>query len=274
MRAGAPAERERILFLTADGPKIEDPEFRAAVAAIQAGDATELARLLDTRPSLLTEPAIEPELGPRGYFSNPMLFWFVANNPTLIPAPPPNIVEIAKLMIGRGVAQKDLDYTLGLVMTDALMPRPVQMALVRTLVQAGAVAGRGTVMATLGHGQIGPIAWLLDHGHELTILEAAGLGRNAELARLLEGASAEEAREGLAMAVINGQLEAARLCLEAGADPNLFMPTHKHSVPLHQAAIHDDVPMLKLLIAHGARRDIEDTLWRGMRLSVITRPSV
>jgi len=265
-RDGAPAERERILFLTADGPRIEDPDFRAAVAAIQAGDAKKLARLLDAWPSLLTQSAIEPELGARHYFSDPMLFWFVANNPTLIPAPPPNIVEIAELMIARGVAKKDLDYTLGLVMTDARMPRPTQLALVRTLVQAGAVAGRGTVMATLGHRQVGPIAWLLDHGHELTILEAAGLGRNAELARLLEGASAEEARGGLAMAVINRQLEAARLCLEAGADPNLFMPVHKHSTPLHQAAIHDDVPMLELLIAHGARRDIEDTLWRGTPL--------
>ena len=264
--AGDPTDRDRILYLTAEGPHIEDPEFRAAVAAIQAGDAAGLARLIDARPSLLAEPAIEPDLGPRGYFSDPMLFWFVANNPTLIPAPPPNIVEIARLMIARGVAQKDLDYTLELVMTDGAMPRAVQMALVETLAEAGAAASRAAVIATLGHRQTAPIAWLLAHGLALTALEAAGLGRTAELARLLEGASPDEKRDALAMAVINGEADAARLCLAAGADPNRFMPVHQHSTPLHQAAINDDVETLRLLVAHGARGDVRDTLWRGTPL--------
>lgn len=264
--AGDPIDRELILHLTADGPRIEDPEFRAAVAAIHAGDEKKLAGLLDARPSLLTEPAIEPDIGPRGYFSDPMLFWFVANNPTLIPAPPPNILEIAKLMIARGVARADLDYTLELVMTDGAMPRPTQMALVRLLVDAGAAAGRQAIIATLGHGQTAPVAWLVEHGRPLTVLEASGLGLGAELARLLETASVDEKSDALAMAVINRQAEAARLCLAAGADPNRFMPIHKHSVPLHQAAIHDDVPMLKLLVEHGARLDIRDTLWRGTPL--------
>lgn len=263
---GDPIDRERILYLTAEGPRIEDPEFRAAVAAIHAGDAAGLARLLDARPSLLTEPAIEPDFGPRGYFSDPMLFWFVANNPTLIPAPPPNIVEIARLMIARGVARPDLDYALELVMTDGAMPRPVRMALVETLVEAGARAGRDAVISTLGHRQTAPIAWLLDHGLALTVLEAAGLGRTAELARLLETASIDEKSDALAMAVINHEAEAARLCLAAGADPNRFMPIHRHSTPLHQAAVNDDVETLALLVAHGARRDVRDTLWRGTPL--------
>jgi ankyrin repeat protein len=263
---GDPIDKERILYLTAEGPRIENPEFRAAVSAIHSGDAGALARLLDARPSLLREPAIEPDIGPRGYFTDPMLFWFVANNPTLIPAPPPNIVEIAELMIARGVARRDLDYTLELVMTDGLMPRPVQMALVRTLVEAGAAASHDAVLMTLGHGQTAPIAWLLDHGLPLTAIEAAGLGRTADLERLLETAPAGEKNDALAVAVINRQAEAARVSLEAGADPNLFMPIHKHSVPLHQAAIHDDVPMLKLLVAHGARLDIRDELWRGTPL--------
>lgn len=264
--AGNPAGKERILWLTQEGPRIEDPEFRAAVAAIQAGDAGGLARLLDARPSLLTEPAVETDIGPSGYFTDPMLFWFVANNPTLIPAPPPNIVEVARLMIDRGVAQRDLDYTLELVMTDGVMPRPVQLDLVRVLVEAGAVANRNAVLMTLGHGQQAPIAWLLDHGIELTAIEAAGLGREGELKRLLSSASADERNGALAMAVINRHADAARLCLEAGADPDLFMPCHTHSTPAHQAAINDDVAMLKLLVEHGTRLDIEDKLWRGTPL--------
>jgi len=171
-------------------------------------------------------------------------------------------------MIDRGVAQKDLDYTLALVMTDSLMPRPTQLALVQTLVEAGAAVSRKAILSTLAHRQVAPVAWLLEHGRAPTILEAAGLGRHAELAHFLEIASQDDKQEALALAVINRQREAARLCLEAGADPNRLMPAnaHPHSTPLHQAALHDDVPLLQLLVAHGARLDIEDTLWRGTPL--------
>ena len=41
---------------------------------------------------------------------------------------------------------------------------------------------------------------------------------------------------------------------------------HKHSTPLHQAAINDDFEMMKLLVAHGARLDTRDTLWNGTPL--------
>lgn len=264
--AGDPVDKERILYVIADGPRIEDAGFRAAVAAIQSGDAAALARLLDARPELLTMRAVEPDIGPRGYFSDPRLFWFVANNPTLVPEPPPDIVEIAELMIARGIAQEDLDYTLALVMTNGQMPRAVQRDLVRALAGAGAVADRNAVIATLGHRQAAPVAWLVAHGRPLTAIEAAGLGRAAALGPLLERATREERTEALAMAVINAEREAARLCLAAGADPNAFMPCQSHSTPLHQAALDGDVEMMTLLVAHGARLDIEDKLWRGTPL--------
>ena len=41
---------------------------------------------------------------------------------------------------------------------------------------------------------------------------------------------------------------------------------HKHSTPLHQAAINEDLPMMELLLACGARTDIRDTLWNGTPL--------
>jgi ankyrin repeat protein len=263
---GDPIDRDRILYLTAEGPRIEDPDFRAAVAAIHAGDGDALARLLDARPELLHMRAIEPDIGTRGYFSDPKLFWFVANNPTLIPRPPANIVEIARLMIDRGVGQADLDYTLELVMTDAAMPRDLQIDLVSTLVEAGAQAGEQALLTTLGHRQTRPVEWLLERGLEPSAAVAAGLGRLDALPALLARASPEQRSDALAMAVINGQREAARLCLEAGADPDRFMPCHRHSTPLHQAALDGDVETMKLLVAHGARRDIEDRLWHGTPL--------
>jgi ankyrin repeat protein len=66
--------------------------------------------------------------------------------------------------------------------------------------------------------------------------------------------------------VINRRLEAARLCLHAGADPNQFLPVHRHSTPLHQAAVNDDVAMLTLLVERGAHLDTLDTLWRSTPL--------
>jgi hypothetical protein len=68
------------------------------------------------------------------------------------------------------------------------------------------------------------------------------------------------------MASINGEVAAARLCLEAGADPDRFMVCHGHSTPLHQAAIDDNLTLMALLVAHGGRTDIRDTLWGGTPL--------
>ena len=41
---------------------------------------------------------------------------------------------------------------------------------------------------------------------------------------------------------------------------------HKHSQPLHQAALHDDVDLLKLLVEAGASLEARDTLWDGTPL--------
>lgn len=265
-RDGAPIDRERILYLTADGPKIEDAEFRAAVVAILVGDAAALARLLDARPSLLSERAVEPELGPKGYFSDPMLFWFVANNPTLVPQSPSNIVEIAQVMIARGVARCDLDYALELTMTNGMMARAQQIALTAALVEAGAAATSQAILMTLGHEQREVVAWLVARGRPLDAATAAGLGRVDTLPGLLAAASADEKAEALAMAVVNHQVEAVRCCLEAGADASRFMPVHAHSTPLHNAALHGDLEIMRMLVGAGARIDAVDTMWRGTPL--------
>jgi hypothetical protein len=96
-------------------PVIRDPSFRAAVAAIHRGDTAELARLLDAEPRLLRERILEPDCyrdaGRPQYFLDPRLFWFIANNPTLIKTIPANVGDMAQTMISRGVERADLDYT-------------------------------------------------------------------------------------------------------------------------------------------------------------------
>ncbi|MFM9850746.1 MAG: ankyrin repeat domain-containing protein [Hyphomicrobiaceae bacterium] len=265
-RAGKARERNEIMELL-DRPVIRDPQFRAAVRAIHAGDEAALSALLDAHPDLLRRRPVEPDCYPRDYFRDPKLFWFIANNPTLMKSVPDNIAAIGRIMIARGVAQADLDYTLELVMTAGSALGGAKVAELTTLLlESGAKATPKAVLITLAHCLVAPIELLLSRGARLTAAMAAGLGRMAELERLLKRASAERRQEAFGLAVINKQVEAARLCLDAGADVNAFLPVHKHSMPLHQAALHNDVVMLRLLIERGADMEVRDTLWNGTPL--------
>ena len=265
-RAGTAPDRDAIVELL-DRPVMRDPNFRAAVRAIHLGDVDGLGRLLDRHPELLRMRAVEPDCYPRDYFRDPKLFWFIANNPTLMQKVPANIAAITQAMIARGVEQAELDDTLELVISnsDEIMGGH-QAEVLASLLAGGAKASPWALVVALAHRQHAPVQALLDHGMAMTAPIAAALGRNDELAVLLPGASAEDRQTALGLAVINWQLEAARLCLDAGADVNSLLPVHKHSTPLHQAAINDDLPMLELLVGRGARLDTRDTLWNGTPL--------
>jgi peptide-methionine (S)-S-oxide reductase len=254
-----------------DRPVIRDREFRAAVAAIRRGDVGALARLLDAEPRLLRERIVEPECYREAarpqYFRDPKLFWFIANNPTLMKRMPDNIVEVAEAMIARGVDKADLDYALELVMTSSpAREQGLQIPLVELLLGAGATATTQAIAMTLGHRELAPIQALLRMGHRMTAPMAAALGRTDQLSGLLRTAPADEIQNALGMAVINGRTDAALLALDAGADPNQFLPVHTHSLPLHQAVLDENLGLMELLVAHGARTDIADKLWNGTPL--------
>jgi len=265
-RAGAAPERAAIVELL-DRPVIRDANFRAAVSAIHTGDVDGLSRVLDRHPDLLRARAVEPDCYPQDYFRDPKLFWFIANNPTLMQQVPANIAAVAQVMLARGVEQADLDYTLELVISnsDEIMGGH-QAEVLALLLSAGANASTQAIVVALAHWQIAPIRALLERGLAMTAPIAAALGDTGKLASLLSSASADTRQMALGLAVINRQSQAARLCLDAGADPNAYLPVHKHSMPLHQAALHDDVALLELLVEHGARLDTRDTLWNGTPL--------
>jgi peptide-methionine (S)-S-oxide reductase len=254
-----------------DRPVIRDRGFRAAVAAIRRGDVGALARLLDAEPRLLRERIVEPECYREAarpqYFRDPKLFWFIANNPTLMKRMPDNIVEVAEAMIARGVDKADLDYALELVMTSSpAREQGLQIPLVELLLGAGATATTQAIAMTLGHRELAPIQALLRMGHRMTAPMAAALGRTDQLSGLLRTAPADEIQNALGMAVINGRTDAALLALDAGADPNQFLPVHTHSLPLHQAVLDENLGLMELLVARGARTDIADKLWNGTPL--------
>jgi ankyrin repeat protein len=269
-KRGSAADKAAIIELL-DRSIIRDPSFRAAVGAIRRGDAAKLARLLESEPRLLRERILGPECYREAsrpqYFRDPKLFWFIANNPTLAKRMPDNMVEIARLMISHGVDRSDLDYALELVMTSApARAQGLQIPLVELLLKAGAMPTERAIDMTLGHRELAPILALLKAGHSMTAPIAASLGRTDALAALLRVASAEEIQRSFGMAAINQQTEAARLALDAGADPNAFMPVHTHTLALHQAVLDENMGLMEVLIRHGARTDIADTLWNATPL--------
>jgi peptide-methionine (S)-S-oxide reductase len=269
-KKGDAADKAAIVELL-DRPVIRDRGFRAAVAAIRRGDVAGLTRLLDAEPRLLRERIVEPECYREAartqYFRDPKLFWFIANNPALMKRMPDNIVEVAEAMSARGVDKADLDYALELVMTSSpAREQGLQLPLVEFLLGAGATATTQAIDMTLGHRELAPILALLQAGHRMTAPIAAALGRTGQLAVLLRTAPADEIQGALGMAVINGQIDAARLALDAGADPNRFLPVHAHSLPLHQTVVDENLELMELLVARGARTDIADKLWNATPL--------
>jgi hypothetical protein len=118
-----------------------------------------------------------------------------------------------------------------------------QLPLMRTLIKAGASATPHAIVMTLAHWELAPVEMLLENGLEMTAPIAAALGRDDRLADLLDAASPEDRQTALGLAVINRRFEAARLCLDAGADPNALLPVHAHSTPLHQAVLDDDIEL-------------------------------
>ena len=180
---------------------------------------------------------------------------------------PTNMVEVATTMIARGVDKTDLDYALELVMTSApAREQGLQLPLLELLLASGASATELAIDMTLGHRELAPILALLERGLPMSAPIAAALGGTDRLAELLPTASAEEIHRAFGLAVINGQVDAVRLALDAGADPNAFLPVHAHSLALHQAALDENMALMELLIAHGARTDVADSLWKATPL--------
>jgi peptide-methionine (S)-S-oxide reductase len=264
------AERAAIVALL-DRAAIPDVSFREAVAAIHRGDLARLNELLDAEPRLLTERIVGPEAYRKrkrhDYFRDPKLFWYVANNPTNVERMPPNIVEIARAMIERGIAADDLEYTLGLVMTSSVArEQGHQRPLMHLLLAAGARATRETTLSTAAHRELDALRALIESGYPLDAPLAAALGDTASLRALLPASSSDDVTAAFGIAVINREVESARLALEAGADVDAFLPVHAHSTALHQAAADDNVPMIAMLLAAGANPALRDTLWDGTPL--------
>jgi hypothetical protein len=244
--------------------RIADPLFRQALDFLDRGDVARLRVLLIQHPALISQRvAFEGE----NYFRNPTLLEFVAENPVRRGTLPPNIVEIATLLLDAG-AKHDfpaLNETLALVSSGCVAREGnLQLPLIDVLCRYGADPNLALAVA-LPHAEFDAVHALLRNGARLDLPAAAALGRLDDSRRLLPAATPQDRHRALALASQFGHAPVVALLLDSGEDPNRYNPagTHSHSTPLHQAAAGSHLDVVRLLVERGAVLDLKDTLWQG-----------
>lgn len=98
---------------------------------------------------------------------------------------------------------------------------------------------------------------LRQHGATLNIFEAAALGDVTELRALLQKSpelanARRDHCDATPLHAARGNIEAARLLIEFGADVNAIDGPQQRLMPLHCRAEHGDVEMVELLLQQGA----------------------
>ncbi|MGQ0537684.1 MAG: ankyrin repeat domain-containing protein [Gemmatimonadaceae bacterium] len=254
---------------TAQGsPGALDALFQEAVAAIDAGDVTTLERLTQNHPELVRERLAAPGAWLRdkagaalsGFFAEPYLLWFVAEDPVRNDSLPENIAQIAHAIIAAArrehvvSLQQQLDYALRLVAWSWVAHRGgVQLQLIDVLLDAGA-SSEGVSDDALVNGHAAAAERLLERGAKATLATALCLGRWQEAERLAGEASPRAKQMALTLAALNGKSEAlVRLIALGDVDVNAAsQDLYSHAAPLHHAVASGSLDAIAALVQSGA----------------------
>lgn len=253
-----------------DLSEIPDPVFREAVSAIDAGNVSALERLLAEHPNLVRDRADYGE----GYFRNPYLLWFVAENPIRNGKLPGNIAQVTRAILeaterqGVDSLREQRDYALGLVCSGRIVREcGAQRELIDVLGDAGADPN-GALAPALAHREVAAAERLLERGATLTLPAAVCMGRTADVARLGPVASPGDLQTALACAALYGQAETLATLIELGAEVSAYAPAgfHPHGTPLHHAVDSGSLDAVKVLVEAGAGLGTRDRLHQGTPL--------
>jgi ankyrin repeat protein len=257
----SPTEKQAVVALI-EKPRISDPVFADAVAAIDAGDLQTLKSLLYSHPYLATARADEPGSYAGPYFKHPALLWFIAENPVRHGKLPANICDIADAIIDAGTLLEDINYTLGLVSSGRV---PRETGLLIPLIQK--LASRGADLnpaleAAVSQAEVPAIKALLAMGAKPTLPAAAALNDAPTLTRLLKDKPDPALlNKTWKIAAGYGHVEILKLLLAQGVDINSV--DMQNATALHHAAVGNRKEAVIFLLQQGARRDILDNQFHG-----------
>lgn len=253
-------------------PEIPDPTFRQAVDYIDTGNDAALQQLLQENPAIVAQRSDNPQ---GGYFKDPYLLWFVADNPIRHDKLPSNIAAITRVILdymkihAKDSFQEQIDYALGLVVTGRIPKESgVQIELMDLLIDEGAKPGNGH--GAIAYHNLDAARRLVERGGELTLATAVALGDKNEIDRLLQAASANDKQIALLVASFYGNTEMIKLLLASGANVNGYLDNssgfHSHASPLHQAAWSGSLEAVKMLLDAGANMHARDRIYDGTPL--------
>ena len=262
-------------------PETIDSLFQQAVTAIDAGDQHTLEQLLTAHPLLVHERLLSPGAWLRdkvggaldGFFRQPYLLWFVAEDPVRNNQLPANIATIAATIIATAQREKvtslqeQLDYTLLLVAWSRVAKdNNVQIALMDVLIDAGA-SPNGIPNNALVNGHFGAAEHAIRRGAPLTLAAALTLGYFEKVPALAGSANPGQRQFALILSALNGKAEALTILIGYGVDINARCPDlYPHATALHHAACSGSLEAVKVLLEAGADPHVIDTAWQGTPL--------
>lgn len=244
--------------------------FEQAISAINDGDINKLQQLLRENPDLLLQRHDTPD---KGYFANPYLLWFIANNPIRDEKMAPGIVEITRLLIGYAKQhnisnlKEQLDYTLRLVVSGRIpKEQGVQIPLAELLINEGATPAGS--LGAIAHHNLEAARFLIEKGEPVQLITAVCLGLPA-VKTMIGQATQQQKKEALVGAAFFGNTDAMSMLIDAGTEVNGYIESkgfHSHATALHQAVFSDSLEAVTLLVQAGADLYAKDKIYGGTPL--------